>query len=192
MTTPQLFMRRPELTDLSPVAVLPEGYQVRAADGDDADELDQLADVLTRSFDDPWTSERVSVALSALEGVQAIYVVTAGARIVGTASARVVPETYPGTGYVHWVGVHPAERGKGLGEVVTQRVLDHFAATGLGGAVLETDDFRIPAIKVYLRLGFVPEYRHPSDQLRWSKVLRKVVQSRAEPAPLPEDAGRVA
>jgi mycothiol synthase len=67
-----------------------------------------------------------------------------------------------------------AERGGRLGEVVTRRVLAHFAAAGLDQAVLETDAFRLAAVRTYLRLGFVPEPRAPGDARRWSTVLRNL------------------
>jgi hypothetical protein len=44
----------------------------------------------------------------------------------------------------------------------------------LDQAVLETDDFRLPAVRTYLRLGFVPEPRTPGEARRWSKVLRNL------------------
>jgi mycothiol synthase len=53
-------------------------------------------------------------------------------------------------------------------------VLAHFAAAGLDQAVLETDAFRLPAVRTYLRLGFVPEPRAPGDARRWSTVLRNL------------------
>jgi mycothiol synthase len=37
-------------------------------------------------------------------------------------------------------------------------------------AVLHTDDFRLPAIKVYLELGFCPEYAHATHAPRWSRL----------------------
>jgi hypothetical protein len=40
--------------------------------------------------------------------------------------------------------------------------------------VLETDDFRLPAVRTYLRLGFVPEPRAPGDARRRSTVLRNL------------------
>jgi hypothetical protein len=35
---------------------------------------------------------------------------------------------------------------------------------------LETDDFRTAALRLYLKLGFVPQYRHALDQRRWSSI----------------------
>jgi mycothiol synthase len=88
-----------------------------------------------------------------------------------------LPGRYPEAGYVHYVGARVSERGQRLGEVVTRRVLVHFAAAGLDQAVLETDDFRLPAVRTYLRLGFVPEPRTPGDARRWSKVLRNLART---------------
>jgi len=80
------------------------------------------------------------------------------------------------------VGARSSERGRRLGEVVTRRVLVHFADSGLDQAVLETDDFRLPAVRTYLRLGFVPEPRVAGDPIRWSKVLRKLTRPREDVA----------
>ena len=92
-------------------------------------------------------------------------------------AARRLPDRYPEAGYVHYVGVRVSERGRRLGEVVARRVLVHFAAAGLAQAVLETDDFRLPAVRTYLRLGFAPEPRTPGDARRWSKVLRNLART---------------
>lgn len=166
MAKTQLFMRRPDLTGLPGSVSAPEGFGLRTANVEDDRDSTQLATVLTQAFGDLWTPSRVRSALSADEGVQATYAVTAGDDIVGTASVRVLPDSYPDTGYVHWVGVLPAQQGKRLGQLVTEQVLVHFASLRLAAAVLETDDFRIPAITTYLRLGFVPwSWRALADRL---------------------------
>ena len=59
------------------------------------------------------------------------------------------------------------------------------AAAGLDQAVLETDDFRLPAVRTYLRLGFVPEPRTPGDARRWSKVLRNLARTGEGAAKVP-------
>jgi len=183
MTKPQLFMRHPDLTQLPGPPTLSR-YALRAADLANEHERAQLADLLSAGFDTTWTPEEVARTFSESEGVQATYVATVQNEIVGTASARVLPETYPDSGYLHYVAVRPTERGRHLGAAVTMTVLAHFLSQQLTVAVLETDDFRLPAIRTYLRLGFVPEYRQPEDELRWSLVLRSVLSSRpASPPP---------
>jgi mycothiol synthase len=168
---PQLFMRRPDLSDLPPAPPLEPGYGLRPAGPADQE---QLAGLLSEAFGDSWDAQRVAGEFSPGNGVETTYVVAAPAGVVATAAARRLPDRYPDAGYVHYVGARFSERGKRLGEVVTRRVLAHFAAEDLHQAVLETDDFRLPAIWTYLRLGFVPEPRGPGDVIRWSRVLRNL------------------
>jgi mycothiol synthase len=168
---PQLFMRQPDLASLPAAAPLEAGAVLRAADPADHD---QLASLLSEAFGDSWDAARVAGEFSSGNGVEATYVVAGPAGVVATAAARQLPDRFPDAGYVHYVGARSSERGKRLGEVVTRRVLAHFASEGLHQAVLETDDFRLPAIWTYLRLGFVPEPRVPGDAVRWSAVLRNL------------------
>jgi mycothiol synthase len=160
-------MRRPHLRGLPPVE-LPLGYRLRTAGEGDAPGLSSL---LTAAFAEEWDESRVRRNLMDDPGVVAIYVIEKmDGRIVATASSRIVPQQYPGSGYLHWVGADPAESGRRLGYLVTLTVLHDFAGRGLDDSVLETDDWRIPAIATYLKTGYVPEPREPVDQDRWSKV----------------------
>jgi mycothiol synthase len=176
MTTTQLLMRLPQLVALPPAGTVPAGYELRTAGADDQA---GVAAVCAAAFEEPWDVGRVRRDLSVEEGVEATYVVTGPNGVAATASARVLALAYPKSGYVHWVAAHPNARGLRLGEAVTRRVLAHFAEAGLFDAVLETDDFRIPAVRTYLRLGFVPEYRGSADQARWSKVFTEMLRGRA-------------
>ena len=167
-------MRLPELSDLPPAPPHEPCYALRATVPADHG---QLAELLSEAFGDRWDAKRVAAEFSPGNGVEATYVVVSPAGVVATASARRLPDRYPEAGYVHYVAVRVSERGRRLGEVVTRRVLVHFVAAGLDQAVLETDDFRLPAVRTYLRLGFVPEPRTPGDARRWSKVLRNLART---------------
>jgi mycothiol synthase len=171
MSEPQLFMRLPELGDLPPARPHEPRYALRAAVPADHG---QVGELLSEAFEDRWDAKRVATEFSPDNGVEATYVVVSPAGVIATAAARRLPDRYPEAGYVHFVGVRASERGQRLGEAVTRRVLVHFAAAGLDQAVLETDDFRLPAVRTYLRLGFVPEPRTPGEARRWSKVLRNL------------------
>ena len=184
---PQLFMRQPDLRGLPPGPPPPPGYELRPAAAGDYEEI---AGLLSEAYGDTWDADRVAAEFSPGNGVGATYVVAAPAGVVATAAARLLPGRYPGWGYVHYVGARRSERGKRLGEIVTRQVLAHFAADGLSEAVLETDDFRLPAIWTYLRLGFVPEPRAPGDAVRWSAVLRNLTAGPArKPAAATQHAG---
>ena len=181
MTQPkpaQLQMYRPHLHDDPVARPLPAGYEVRLAQGEQ-DERD-LALVLTAAFDEEWTVERVRTALTEAPDVLAVYVVTWNGRTVATAASRYDPERFPDTGYVHWVGALPDHAGRGLGAALMARLLQDFRDRGYRDAILETDDFRLPAIKVYLRFGFLPVYdvKGEDQRARWSALLQKIFEQR--------------
>jgi mycothiol synthase len=167
-----IVMRRPHLRDLPAPAPLAEGYRLRAFAG--AADLAPLAEALTSAFGFTWSEERVRVKLTEAADVRAVYVVDWRGRPVATASSRSLPELYPGAGYVHWVGTHQEHSRKGLSAALMGRVLRDFAARGDRDALLETDDMRLPAIRLYLKFGFVPVYQaHGEDHTeRWSAILQ--------------------
>jgi mycothiol synthase len=162
-----LFMRRPHLRELPPLALSP-GYRLRTAGPADTA---GLAALLTLAFGEAWDAELTRHRLIEDPSVAAIYVIEREAGpLVATASSRLLPDQYAGSGYLHWVGGDPAERGQRLGYQVTLAVLHDFARRGLVDSVLETDDWRLPAIATYLKCGYVPELRDPADADRWTAV----------------------
>jgi mycothiol synthase len=164
----QLFMRRPDLNNLPAIPELPAGYILQERQERD-DET--LAALLSLTFEDPnWSAERVRQEFVTSTHVQKMFVITYKDVPVATASAATRPEEFPGSGYVHYVAAHPEHAGKRLGYIVSQAVLHEFIELGCNDAVLHTDDYRLPAIKTYLNLGFVPEPCHESHEERWSIV----------------------
>lgn len=175
----QLLMRRPHLAG-EPVVALPVGYALREATSAD-DEA--LAEILTAAFPelDAWTSAIVAERLTAAPDVDAVYVVTHEGTPVATASSRHDHDRFPGTGYVHWVGALPGHTGKQLGSALMDQMLVDFRARGYSDAVLETDDFRLPAIRVYLRHGYVPiteDVKGENHLARWSVVFENLGRKR--------------
>ena len=68
------------------------------------------------------------------------------------------------------VGAGSAFKGNGLGYQVSLAALHRMADEKKQRVILHTDDFRLPAIVIYLRLGFKPEIVHDSHELRWQKI----------------------
>ena len=163
-----LLMRRPNLENLPPVPDLPTGYALHRFRESD---LTALAALLADAFEDAtWTPERVREALTESDEVEAVFVISAGEQVVATASARLLPDLFPGSGYLHWMAVAPAHRGNHLGYAVTLAVLHEFVRLGCKDAILETQDDRLPAIRIYQSVGFVPESAHETHPERWSKI----------------------
>lgn len=180
----QLFMVLPDLRPSGPLpgsvpevgvgeVLRPDLRRATAADAATLGELMRLA-----YGEDDWGVERVHRELLDADDVPATWVVHDDRKIVATASERYLPERFPGAGYLHYVAASPDRAGEGLGRLVTEQVLSQVAARGYNQCVLETDDFRRPALVTYLRLGFVPEYRSDEERLAWSSVFRSLLAPR--------------
>jgi len=167
---PQLLMRREHLRDL-PRAATPYGFELRRATPEDEESLARL---LLSVFGGTWAADTVRRTLTRSPDVDSVYVVVRGDEAVATASARLDPQAFPGEGYVHWVGVSAEYRKRRLGLAVCVRVLERFAELGCEGAVLETDDYRLDAVRIYLGMGFRPAHRHSHDAERWDEVMRHI------------------
>ena len=95
--------------------------------------------------------------------------------IVATACALHNPAAgQPFGGEMGWVAVDPDHRGKALGFIVTAAATNRLIEAGYGHIYLLTDDFRLAALKTYLRLGYVPFLFHPSMERRWRDVCTKL------------------
>lgn len=73
-------------------------------------------------------------------------------------------------GYIHMVACHESARGKGYGTLLNNVALKTLKNEGMKTAYLTTDDWRIPAIKSYLRAGFEPDVSTDDFKERWSKI----------------------
>ncbi len=83
-------------------------------------------------------------------------------------------EHRPGTATVHFVAVKPECRGLRLGYCVSEMVLDYAEAHNIPVMYLTTDEFRISAIKIYLKLGFRPVMWDGDIRQRWFPILREL------------------
>lgn len=169
---PQLIMKRPPgAADLPPESPI----KVREASREDAEAIARL---LGAAFPElQWDLARALKDLFDAAEVAVVYVIEERGKIIATASVRYHPR-FPDSGYVHWVGVDPTQRGRRLGTVLMARVMRRFAADGRTSSILETDDFRLPAITSYLGQGFIPHYTDPDHEDRWSKVFEQLAQAR--------------
>jgi mycothiol synthase len=173
-----LFMRLPGLANLPPVP--PEADSGRSVDVAGRPAAPALAELLDLAFAGGWDVARVERELFDDPTVTATYVVYDAEVAVATASARLLTDTYPQAGYLHWVASSPRARGRGLGRAVIVAVLKRFHHDGMTQAVLETDDHRLAAIRLYLSMGFVPVYRGGDDESRWSAVFRRLAEHPAK------------
>ena len=149
---------------------------VRTANAADADGLARLLGTAFPEME--WSADRARKDLLDAPDVKATFVIEESGTLLATASARYFDERFPGVGYVHWVAVDPAARGRGLFDVVMAAVENRFAADGRPVAFLETDDVRLPAIGAYLRRGYIPQYTESDHEERWSKIFTQLAEGR--------------
>jgi len=169
----QLRMVRPNLENL-PKLVLPTGYVMRTyQEGDKV----HWANIINDSFGGRRrTAQDTQDEITGRDvfDPDGLYFATYQGLPVATACAwrQSVDET--AVGYVHMVGVVAEHTGHRLGKWVSLAVLFYFRAHGYLCAMLDTDDFRIPAIKTYLNLGFVPVYIEKGQRERWRDIFEKL------------------
>ena len=163
-------MRRPSLDDLPPVRP-PGPYRLRAYRP--GDELAWVA-LLRATIGPSWTERRwrAELATDPLFDPTGLFFAVRDDRIVGSACARDLDGTdRTRAGYLQLVAVRAEDRGHKLGHWLSLRALHHLRARGRREAVLDTEDHRLAAIELYLRLGFAPLPTHPTHDERWAAVL---------------------
>jgi len=163
-------MIRPHLRDI-PHVPFPDGFQIRTLrveEGDlwteivrDAEPYLTIADDLfEREFGDdlPAVPQRCFLIVDERD---------AG---VGTISAWYVRD-YRGQAYglVHWVAIRPAYQGIGLGKAGLSFALARMAEWH-ERAMLSTHSKRLPALRMYLNFGFLPDLEQEGAAAMWEGV----------------------
>ena len=163
--TQQLEMVR-GIADALPVGDAPEGYLVRQYQPNDRDaylELfhlafeasDPLPDVLATRLD---------------SGFFVIEHGDSGALAASCVAQAKPRERYPEGGELGWLVADPAHAGRGLGTLVAALVTNRLADEGYGQAYLLTEDFRLPALSIYLKLGWLPNLFQGDMESRWRAI----------------------
>ncbi len=150
-------------------AGVPDGYLLRQCRESDSD---GIAGVLDASGFQGWTAGRVADYLAEPERRDGTRVVACGTRIVASTFASW--QEMGRIGVLDYVACHPDHRGRGLGRAVCCGVLKFFAGRGYESVTLLTDDVRLPAIALYLSLGFAPDMTRDDMPGRWEKIMRQL------------------
>ena len=171
---PQLQMVWPQSRlDSPPEVPLAAGYELRTFRPGDEEAYIRL---MERAGFDGWTVERLAASMRpVLPGGFIVIVHTATGALVVTARSEHKPrDDYPFGGAIGWVAADPDHRGKGLGAAATAAATARLIQASYRNIYLLTDDWRLPAIKTYLRLGYVPRLFQPDILGRWREVCEKL------------------
>ena len=164
----QLKMIMSDLTGLPPVEPPPDVTIRTWRTGDE----DVWARIMNTGIGDDWTPDKVRAELVTKPQFdpEGVFFALLDGDVVGSATAWRLSAEETATGKVHMVCVLPQARGKNLGYLLVLRVLRYFREHGFSSADLTTDDFRVPAIKSYLRLGFQPVMIDETHVERWRDI----------------------
>ena len=94
---------------------------------------------------------------------------------VPVATITVIFDRQEKQGYIHMVACKPECRGKGFGHLLNKIAVGVLKAEGMRSAYLTTDDWRLAAIKTYLKAGFVPDLKTQPDFMdRWQNIYKQL------------------
>ena len=174
---PQLRMQFRAHAALAPVR-LPSGYTLATLT--QRDTADWIAVLAANAQLGTWDERRAHTLLTGERPVLAAgtYLVLCGGQAVATA-CTVPPTAAEPRSELGWVAVAPAHQGHGLGLQVCCAVLWYARREGWPATTLSTDDWRLPAIRTYLKLGFEPELTHDSHAARWQEVHQRLAAAPA-------------
>jgi mycothiol synthase len=166
-------MRRESLEGM-PILEVPHGFALRTFHGGDEG---RWARLMTGAIG-VWDEESTVRLFLGDPGVseEGIFFLATGEDCVATATDKLLSESE--VGYLHMVAVAPPYRGTGLGRCISLAALHHMRERGCQQAVLDTDDFRLPAIRTYLGLGFMPEMVGADHAERWRTIFAEINAAR--------------
>lgn len=155
-----------------PIHALPEGYSIRAYSPGDEQTWFQIQSAAERHlkitpdlFHGEFGSDTSMLAK------RMFFLETPNRQAIGTATAW-LDENHHGRlfGRVHWVAILPEFQGIGLSKPLLSKTCLTLQELGHDNAYLATSTARIPAIRLYLRFGFVPEVNSPEEEAAWEAL----------------------
>ena len=169
---PQLDMRFNRFENLPEVA-LPEGYQLCTFP--ERGEDDWITALNATGQLGEWNRENARTWLAGERRImqEGTFFILCEDQPAATA-CTIPPTPKDRRPEIGWISVSPGHQGKRLGYQVTLAGLRFLAQRGYEETFLHTDDWRLPALKTYLNLGFVPEIPHESHPGRWKIVYETV------------------
>ncbi|MCK4283756.1 MAG: GNAT family N-acetyltransferase [Candidatus Brocadiae bacterium] len=170
-----IFMVRPTFARLPDVPVPPPFALRRWLPGDEAawarihEESDRHNEITPDLYRAQFGGDEEELA------ARQLFLCDAQGGAIGTATAWHNAHCPTGNyGRVHWIAIVPSYQGRGLGKALLSACVGRIRELGYDGAYLTTDPPRIPAINLYLRLGFAPDVRSEPELEAWRVLLDKV------------------
>ena len=154
---------------------LPEGYSFDYFSGA-LGQIDEWLAICREGLIEPGAGpELFKAAILDVRGIDPVKDLVFVRDPSGEAAATITFYTEPGgKGMLHMVCCREKYRGLGIGNAIVSYALAQLTGRGTMQIGLTTDDFRLPAIRAYLRMGFEPVVNSEEMQERWKNVLEKL------------------
>lgn len=152
---------------------VPEGYMLRGFHPGDEE---QYIELMHLAGFDTWCNDNLDAVFkyAVPDGIFfAEHIATS--KLAATAMGWCPPTPiYADAHEMGWVAADPSHRGKGLGHIVVAAATRALLVNGAKSICLLTDDWRLPAISIYLKLGYMPVYHAPDMETRWEEVRHRL------------------
>ena len=170
-----------------PDAPLPAGYVMRAyRPGDEAG----WAETLAAAGFTTWDAGRVLEYVEDADRRAGSRLVERAGRIVAAtfasrasnrpAGPRAASGSPRAEGVLDYVATRSDHRGRGLGRATCTGVSQYLIEHGCNVVTLSTDDWRLPAIHLYLSMGFRPVMNREDMPARWAEVISRLKEGGRE------------
>ena len=167
---------------------LPQGYAIRWYQDGDEDlwlEVQRASEnytEITHGLFMEWHGNYLSILKDRM-----FFLLDPEMNAIGTATAWFIDE-YRGKSYgrVGWVAIVPSEQDKGFSRPMMTVLCNRLRELGHERAYLTTSTARFPAIRLYWRFGFRPEYNQPGDRGVWQEIERRIREGYKVPRQEPE------
>ena len=157
-----------------PDARVPDGYVLRQYRPGDEDSWQGL--LRAGGFSEDWSSRTVRDYMLDPVRRAGSWVAASGEDLVSATFAT--PDAQCAEiAFLDYVVTHPDHRSKGLSRAVCTGVMRFFLERGYRRIRLLTDDWRLPAISLYLSMGFEPEMTRADMPGRWREVREKLSEA---------------
>jgi mycothiol synthase len=171
---PQLEMSFPKSLGFVSIPIVPEGYILRTFKIEDLEAFRVLLQYAGFQFSSLQIQEIMSNCLP-----EGCFVVenSSTKELVATMMARHLSSTrYPFGGRIDWLATHPEYRGLGLGNICARSATNHLIKLGYENIWVTTDDERIPALKIFLSIGFKAVLTE-ATKTRWAVIHKQLNSS---------------
>ena len=153
---------------------VPDGFLLRNYKEDDANDV---LSIFSLSGFNGWNKDKLDRDIKGyVDNGFFVVIDKITQKVVATMAARraTLDSKYCKSGSITWLCTHPEYRGKGLGYIVGFSAVNRLLNDGYDEVFVNTDDKRLSAIKIFLKLGFKPlMYKHTMPA-RWSLIMEKI------------------